>query len=91
MGARDLREIGVRVLGQDPRVARRHVHRDECGLVAPARVEEIERLAVLAEIQKPRAIDLAARTIRKGTQAPLGRRSSSSTLPSLRTGWPAEA
>jgi hypothetical protein len=56
-----LREVGVRVLGQHARPARRHVHRDERGLVAPARIEEVERLAVVAEIEQAGGVDLADR------------------------------
>ena len=66
------REIGVAVLGQHPRPTRRHVHGDERRLVAVPRVEEVQGLAVVTEIQEPRGFDLAARDRDEGHPRPAG-------------------
>jgi hypothetical protein len=67
----DLREIGVRVRGKHPRAARRHVHGHERRLVAVARVVEVERLAVAAEVQESGRVDLAGSNGHEGHPGPV--------------------
>src|SRR5215831_1591799 len=55
------RNVSIRVLGQDTRLPCPHIHGHQRRLVAATGIEEIERLAVLPNIEQPRAVAVTDR------------------------------